>query len=47
MAELRIHQEQLDETASASSLTYVPLVPSAAGMERWKLTLAAECAGCV
>ena len=44
MAELRIHQEQLDED---STLTYVPLVPSAAGMERWKLTPAAECAGCV
>ena len=25
------------KTASASSLTYVPLVPSAAGMERWEI----------
>ena len=39
MAELRIHQEQLDEDGIRQLIDI--------GMERWKLTPAAECAGCV
>ena len=38
MAELRIHQEQLDEDGIRQLIDICPFGAISAGMERWKLT---------
>ena len=47
MAELRIHQERLDEDGIRQLIDICPFGAISCRDGRWKLTPAAECAGCV
>ena len=47
MAELRIHQEQLDEDSIRQLIDICPFGAISCRDGKVELTLAAECAGCV